>query len=148
MFKENTEKFIEWAQTTMSNLIGKTEPVIEEFDDVTTMEYQLPRAMNVDDVMNIFEDDMDLTIIYCAKRSEENAPAHVSAVTKPVGMYMFKFNCASDVNGNVTSVSVVIYDSVENMADEVLADIRNLEENDFIFEHKIADGMLTALFCE
>lgn len=148
MLKDNTKKFLEWAETTMPNLVGKSEPDIEEYDDGATLEYQLPIPIGVEEVMDIFEDDMDLTILFCAMRNDGNCGLQISAVTKPTGIYMFRFNAVAGADDMVTTVTAVIYDSVELMADEVLTDIRNLEEQDFLFNYKIEDGMLTALFCE
>lgn len=146
--KDNTQKFLTWAELSMPNLVGKNKPLIEEFDFGSTLEYQLKEPMDIEDAMNIFEDDMDLTIVYCAQNPQQKGRISISAVTKPVGVYMFKFNVVADEEQTVTSVTCVIYDSLDEMADEVLADLRNLEDNDFIFIHKVEDGILTALFCE
>lgn len=148
MLRNNTKKFLEWAETCMPNLVGRNQPDIEEFDDCVTLQYELCRPMNKEDVMNCLEDDMELTILYCAKSNESESKSYISAITTPTGIYLFKFNAVSDSNDIVTTLTAIIYDSITDLTDIVLTDLNAMEKRNMTFETKVEDGVLSALFCE
>ena len=101
--------------------------------DVTTMEepqfygdyvlltFPLRTPYELDEVMDMFEDDMELITLY----------HHIPMRTEKFGQ-MFKMNAKTDTEGNVNSILVTIYDSLEQMYGDLCLDLELHSKSGFL----------------
>ena len=101
--------------------------------DVTTMEepqfygdyvlltFPLRTPYELDEVMDMFEDDMELITLY----------HHIPMRTEKFG-HMFKMNAKTDAEGNVNSILVTIYDSLEQMYGDLCLDLELHSKSGFL----------------
>ena len=104
--------------------------------DVTTMEepqfygdyvlltFPLRTPYELDEVMDMFEDDMELITLYhhIPMRTEKFGHS-TCAYSNPAFGQMFKMNAKTDTEGNVNSILVTIYDSLEQMYGDLCLDL-------------------------
>lgn len=145
MLNKMIEKFCSMAPMWLAKLIDDEIPEIERYDDMAVLEYSFKYPMDLEAVMDIFEDDADLNILYHAV-SKSDSKAHVCAICTPVGEYMHKVNVIGDENELVKGMTVTIYTSLEQMNKGAVADLELHEKNGFEFEYIMDDGEYTALF--
>ncbi|WP_367191413.1 hypothetical protein, partial [Bacteroides hominis] len=94
--------------------------------DVTTMEeaqfygdyalltFPLRDPYDLEEVMDLFEDDMELITLYHHIPTHADKFGHSTcAYSNPAFGQMFKMNCKTDADGKVNSILVTIYDSLE-----------------------------------
>ncbi len=104
--------------------------------DVTTMEeaqfygdyalltFPLRDPYDLEEVMDLFEDDMELITLYHHIPTHADKFGHSTcAYSNPAFGQMFKMNCKTDADGKVNSILVTIYDSLEQMYGELCLDL-------------------------
>lgn len=143
------KKFNTTSKLMMTDLVGKTEPEIEAYEDMVVMNYNLPKPLDMDDVMDILEDNCDMEIFYLAEKEMPNAssPYHMCAVCIPSGNYMYKVFAQCDKGSLVTSITVTLFTSLDQMNNSLIADQHVHEQMGFSFEYLMDDGKYGALFC-
>ena len=116
--------------------------------DVTTMEeaqfygdyalltFPLRAPYDLEEVMDLFEDDMELITLYHHIPTHADKFGHSTcAYSNPAFGQMFKMNCKTDADGKVNSILVTIYDSLEQMYGELCLDL-DLHSKSGTFKYK------------
>ena len=116
--------------------------------DVTTMEeaqfygdyalltFPLRDPYDLEEVMDLFEDDMELITLYHHIPTHADKFGHSTcAYSNPAFGQMFKMNCKTDADGKVNSILVTIYDSLEQMYGELCLDL-DLHSKSGTFKYK------------
>lgn len=104
--------------------------------DVTTMEapqfygdyallvFPLRDPYDLEEVMDMFEDDMELiTLYHHIPATTGNFGHSACAYSNPAFGQMFKMNAKTDADGKVNTILVTIYDSLEHMYGDLCLDL-------------------------
>ena len=130
MLQEAIYKFQVMAPLLLPEVIDNA--LAEEvtiYEDYALLPYSLPKPITLDDLMDMFEDKMELIILYHIVPSEATDFGQACcAYSNPSSERMFKINARTNAKGLISDVIVSIYDSLEFMSSDVLQDL-NLNES-------------------
>ena len=113
MLRKYFEEFMADVPEQLPQLIHKSwmkKPII--YDEYILLEFNFPQAFSLEDIMNMFEDQMELIILY-----------HMVPSTSTSFGHMYKMNVMIDGNGLVNRVTVTIFDSLEFMGGDLCNDL-------------------------
>ncbi len=130
MLQEAIYKFQVMAPLLLPEVIDNA--LAEEvtiYEDYALLPYSLPKPITLDELLDMFEDKMELIILYHIIPSEATDFGQACcAYSNPSSERMFKINARTNAQGMISDVIVSIYDSLEFMSSDVLQDL-NLNEN-------------------
>lgn len=125
MLRKYFEEFMADVPEQLPQLIHKSwmkKPII--YDEYILLEFNFPQAFSLEDIMNMFEDQMELIILYHMVPSTSTSFVHCCcAYTNPAFGHMYKMNVMIDGNGLVNRVTVTIFDSLEFMGGDLCNDL-------------------------
>ena len=125
MLRKYFEEFMADVPEQLPQLIHKSwmkKPII--YDEYILLEFNFPQAFSLEDIMNMFEDQMELIILYHMVPSTSTSFGHCCcAYTNPASGHMYKMNVMIDGNGLVNRVTVTIFDSLEFMGGDLCNDL-------------------------
>ena len=125
MLRKYFEEFMADVPEQLPQLIHKSwmkKPII--YDEYILLEFNFPQAFSLEDIMNMFEDQMELIILYHMVPSTSTSFGHCCcAYTNPAFGHMYKMNVMIDGNGLVNRVTVTIFDSREFMGGDLCNDL-------------------------
>ena len=125
MLRKYFEEFMADVPEQLPQLIHKSwmkKPII--YDEYILLEFNFPQAFSLEDIMNMFEDQMELIILYHMVPSTSTSFGHCCcAYTIPAFGHMYKMNVMIDGNGLVNRVTVTIFDSLEFMGGDLCNDL-------------------------
>ena len=125
MLRKYFEEFMADVPEQLPQLIHKSwmkKPII--YDEYILLEFIFPQAFSLEDIMNMFEDQMELIILYHMVPSTSTSFGHCCcAYTNPAFGHMYKMNVMIDGNGLVNRVTVTIFDSLEFMGGDLCNDL-------------------------
>ena len=125
MLRKYFEEFMAAVPEQLPQLIHKSwmkKPII--YDEYILLEFNFPQAFSLEDIMNMFEDQMELIILYHMVPSTSTSFGHCCcAYTNPAFGHMYKMNVMIDGNGLVNRVTVTIFDSLEFMGGDLCNDL-------------------------
>ena len=125
MLRKYFEEFMADVPEQLPQLIHKSwmkKPII--YDEYILLEFNFPQAFSLEDIMNMFEDQMELIILYHMVPSTSTSFGHCwCAYTNPAFGHMYKMNVMIDGNGLVNRVTVTIFDSLEFMGGDMCNDL-------------------------
>ena len=125
MLRKYFEEFMADVPEQLPQLIHKSwmkKPII--YDEYILLEFNFPQAFSLEDIMNMFEDQMELIILYHMVPSTSTSFGHCCcAYTNPAVGHMYKMNVMIDGNGLVNRVTVTIFDSLEFMGGDLCNDL-------------------------
>ena len=125
MLRKYFEEFMADVPEQLPQLIHKSwmkKPII--YDEYILLEFNFPQAFSLEDIMNMFEDQMELIILYHMVPSTSTWFGHCCcAYTNPAFGHMYKMNVMIDGNGLVNRVTVTIFDSLEFMGGDLCNDL-------------------------
>ena len=125
MLRKYFEEFMADVPEQLPQLIHKSwmkKPII--YDEYILLEFNFPQAFSLEDIMNMFEDQMELIILYHMVSSTSTSFGHCCcAYTNPAFGHMYKMNVMIDGNGLVNRVTVTIFDSLEFMGGDLCNDL-------------------------
>lgn len=125
MLRKYFEEFMADVPEQLPQLIHKSwmkKPIIN--DEYILLEFNFPQAFSLEDIMNMFEDQMELIILYHMVPSTSTSFGHCCcAYTNPAFGHMYKMNVMIDGNGLVNRVTVTIFDSLEFMGGDLCNDL-------------------------
>ena len=125
MLRKYFEEFMADVPEQLPQLIHKSwmkKPII--YDEYVLLEFSFPQAFSLEDIMNMFEDQMELIILYHMVPSTSTSFGHCCcAYTNPAFGHMYKMNVMIDGNGLVNRVTVTIFDSLEFMGGDLCNDL-------------------------
>ena len=113
------------------------------YEDYAIMPYNVQYPRPLEEVMNMFEDNMELFVLYHMVPSKQTDFGHTCcAYSNPSTERMFKINATTNGEGNVDTVQVTIYDSLEIMSTDLLQDLRlNEKRGEIRFRRNQAEIM-------
>ena len=125
MLRKYFEEFMADVPEQLPQLIHKSwmkKPII--YDEYILLEFNFPQDFSLEDIMNMFEDQMELIILYHMVPSTSTSFGHCCcAYTNPAFGHMYKMNVMIDGNGLVNRVTVTIFDSLEFMGGDLCNDL-------------------------
>ena len=123
MLRKYFEEFMADVPEQLPQLIHKSwmkKPII--YDEYILLEFNFPQAFSLEDIMNMFEDQMELIILYHMVPSTSFGHC-CCAYTNPAFGHMYKMNVMIAGNGLVNRVTVTIFDSLEFMGGDLCNDL-------------------------
>jgi len=125
MINEATKRFILLVPLMVPDLIGDNDPdEIITRDGYCILSYNLEQQREIDDVLDIIENEMELTVLYNAVSKVNMLNKQCCAFSHPAGENLYKINIVTNRYGMVDSLTATIYTSLEQMASELQDDAR------------------------
>ena len=94
------------------------------YDDYVLLSFPLADPYDLEEVMDIFEDDMELiTLYHHIPSSATTFGSSICAYSNPAFGQMFKMNAKTDADGRVSCILATIYDSLELMYGDLCIDL-------------------------
>lgn len=126
------------AKLTMPELFDKSTPVINEVSgDAVMYVYTLAEPLLLEHVIDIFEEERSLVLIYHYIPSYAVIGGHsCCAMTNPASEMMIRVYASTDVQGMVDKLFVTYYYSLEIMQGELVSELQMMEKLGS-FEYKL-----------
>ncbi len=144
MLNEEILKFKGIAPLILPELINNTQlEEVSMYEDYAILPYDMQKPLSLEEVMDLFEDKMEMVILYHMIPSKQTDFGHTCcAYSNPSTERMFKINVTTNGSGEVDSLLVTIYDSLEIMSTDLLQDLRlNEKRGDFKYKRDQAELM-------
>ena len=94
------------------------------YDDYVLLSFPLADPYDLEEVMDIFEDDMELiTLYHHIPSSATTFGSSTCAYSNPAFGQMFKMNARTEEDGKVHVVVATVYDSLELMYGDLCLDL-------------------------
>ena len=134
MLRHFYDDFMTFVPLQLPQLLDVT--TMEEpqfYGDYVLLTFPLRNPYDLDEVMDMFEDDMELITLYhhIPMRSEKFGHS-TCAYSNPAFGQMFKMNAKTDIEGKVNSIIVTIYDSLEQMYGDLCLDLELHSKGGFL----------------
>ncbi len=134
MLRHFYDDFMTFVPLQLPQLLDAT--TMEEpqfYGDYVLLTFSLHNPYDLDEVMDMFEDDMELITLYhhIPMRSEKFGHS-TCAYSNPAFGQMFKMNAKTDTEGKVNSIIVTIYDSLEQMYGDLCLDLELHSKGGFL----------------
>lgn len=106
------------------------------YGDYVLLTFPLRDPYDLEEVMDMFEDDMELiTLYHHIPLLSEKFGHSTCAYSNPAFGQMFKMNARTDTDGKVSSIIATVYDSLEQMYGDLCLDL-NLHSKSGVFKYK------------
>jgi len=127
MLKHKIERFLTYISMQMPALMSRANYAgAEIFDGMAVLEFKLPKPCDVGDLLDEFDDQMELIILYHVIPSEATVMGHrCCAYSNPSFDYLYKVNGISDDNGICDTLYVSLYDSLESFGLDLQAELND-----------------------
>ncbi len=137
MLNEAILKFKGLAPLILPELVNNNQlEEVSMYEDYAILPYSVQKPLPLEEVMDMFEDKMEMIILYHMVPSEQTDFGHACcAYSNPSTERMFKVNVTTNGSGEVDSLLVTIYDSLEIMSTDLIQDLR-LNEKRGAFKYK------------
>ena len=111
------------------------------YEDYALLPYALPKPVTIESLMDMFEDKMELIMLYHIVPTEATDFGQACcAYSNPSSERMFKINARTNSEGVISDLIVSIYDSLECMSTDVLADVKlNENHGNFIYRRDVGE---------
>ena len=148
MIQEVIENFKMLAPALLPELFDKASIAETDIDEETaTISYTLSHKYELEDVMDRFEDQMELTILYHFIPSLQTDFGHQCCAYSDAQFgHMYKIHASTNASGMVDSLTVTVYDSLDAMCTDLMEDL-DRHENRGKFVHKVPKENLLVEFC-
>lgn len=146
MIKDEVTRFMALAPLMLPKLIKNTTAEETDItDDSAILYFKLEEALPISLVMDMLEDDMELSLLYHGT-SKDNTKLHHCCFFTANGKNMFKFNMVSDNREYVSDLTISIFDSLDTMEGELESDLTSHAKSfDFIQAMEVSEVL--GLFC-
>lgn len=125
MLRHFYDDFMTFVPLQLPQLLDVT--TMEEpqfYGDYVLLTFPLRNPYDLDEVMDMFEDDMELITLYHHIPAMTGNFGHSTcAYSNPAFGQMFKMNAKTNADGKVNTVLVTIYDSLEQMYGDLCLDL-------------------------
>ena len=102
---------------------------VDYMDESCVVQITLAREFDIEDVMDMFEDQMELTILYNYMPSVHTSFGHqCCAYSDSKFGHMYKIHVTTNPSGLVDSLVATVYDSLEVMCSDLLDDLDRHEK--------------------
>lgn len=147
MLRHFYDDFMTFVPLQLPQLLDVT--TMEEpqfYGDYVLLTFPLHNPYDLDEVMDMFEDDMELITLYhhIPMRSEKFGHS-TCAYSNPAFGQMFKMNARVSDTGKVDRIDVTIYESLEFMCSDICLDLK-LHEKTGHFKYRKTKEELLAEF--
>ena len=148
MIQEAIEQFMTFAPAILPELFDNASVAETDIEEETaTISYTLSRQYELEDVMDRFEDQMELTIFYHFIPSAQTDFGHQCCAYSDTQFgHMYKIHASTNASGMVDSLTVTLYDSLDAMCTDLMEDL-DRHENRGRFIHKVPKEDLLVEFC-
>lgn len=137
MLRHFLDDFMAFVPLQLPQLLDIT--TMEEpqfYGDYVLLTFPLRDPYDLEEVMDMFEDDMELITLYHHIPLQSEKFGHSTcAYSNPAFGQMFKMNAKTDTNGKVSSIIATVYDSLEQMYGDLCLDL-NLHAKSGTFKYK------------
>lgn len=139
------DDFISYVPLQLPQLLDVTTMEKPKFyDDYVLLSFPLAGQYELEEVMDIFEDDIELIILYHHIPSSSTSFGHSAcAYSNPAFGQMFKMNAKVAGNGYVDRIDVTIYDSLEFMCSDICLDMKLHEQSGHFKYRKNKEELLS-----
>lgn len=126
MLQEAIYKFKASAPMLLPDLINNyLLGEIKAYEDYAVLPYEVSNPQPLDKVLDMFDENADLAILYHLIPSIDTDFGHECCVyCYPVTERMYKINCKTSVDGLIHELTVTIYNSIEVMSSDLFEDLR------------------------
>lgn len=125
MLRHFMDDFLSFVPLQLPQLLDIT--TMEEpkfYGDYVLLTFPLRDPYDLEEVMDLFEDDMELiTLYHYIPWLGEKSGQSTCAYSNPAFGQMYKMNAQTDQSGRVTCVYATIYDSLEFMYGDLCLDL-------------------------
>jgi len=120
---------------------------IDDYGDYAMLSYNLAEPKAMESVMNDFEDNMEMNILYYVE-SFVAGPACMQccAYTIPTDGKMYKFNALAGKDGMVSTLYVHIFESLESMLEALKDDLNQHARHAVVVHSRVDMARLVADF--
>lgn len=137
MLRHFLDDFMAFVPLQLPQLLDIT--TMEEpqfYGDYVLLTFPLRDPYDLEEVMDMFEDDMELITLYHHIPLQSEKFGHSTcAYSNPAFGQMFKMNAKTDTDGKVSSIIATVYDSLEQMHGDLCLDL-NLHAKSGTFKYK------------
>lgn len=137
MLRHFLDDFMAFVPLQLPQLLDIT--TMEEpqfYGDYVLLTFPLRDPYDLEEVMDMFEDDMELITLYHHIPMQSEKFGHSTcAYSNPAFGQMFKMNVRTDADGKVSSIIATVYDSLEQMYGDLCLDL-NLHARSGTFKYK------------
>lgn len=137
MLRHFMDDFMAFVPLQLPQLLDITTMEEPEFyGDYVLLTFPVRDPYDLEEVMDMFEDDMELiTLYHHIPLLSEKFGHSTCAYSNPAFGQMFKMNARTDTDGKVSSIIATVYDSLEQMYGDLCLDL-NLHSKSGIFKYK------------
>lgn len=137
MLRHFLDDFMAFVPLQLPQLLDLTTMKEPQFyGDYVLLTFPLRDPYDLEEVMDMFEDDMELiTLYHHIPLLSENFGHSTCAYSNPAFGQMFKMNAKTDTDGKVSSIIATVYDSLEQMYGDLCLDL-NLHAKSGTFKYK------------
>lgn len=148
MIQEEVTKFMALAPLMLPRIVGSKGPDETDItDDSAILFFSLEERLPIGLVMDMLEDDMELSLLYHGTNKENPKLHHCCFFASPkTTKTMCKFNIVTDGREFVDGVNVSVYDSLDTMEGDLEADLSS-HAGSFDFIQAMEVSELLTLFC-
>lgn len=125
MLRHFFDDFMTFVPLQLPQLLDVTTMESPQFyGDYALLTFPLRDPYDLEEVMDMFEDDMEMITLYHHIPAMAGNFGHSTcAYSNPAFGQMFKMNAKTDADGKVNTVLVTIYDSLEQMYGDLCLDL-------------------------
>lgn len=137
MLRHFLDDFMAFVPLQLPQLLDITTMEEPEFyGDYVLLTFPVRDPYDLEEVMDMFEDDMELiTLYHHIPLLSEKFGHSTCAYSNPAFGQMFKMNARTDTDGKVSSIIATVYDSLEQMYGDLCLDL-NLHSKSGVFKYK------------
>lgn len=137
MLRHFFDDFMAFVPLQLPQLLDITTMESPQFyGDYVLLTFPLRDSYDLEEVMDMFEDDMELITLYHHIPMMTDKFGHSTcAYSNPAFGQMFKMNAKTDADGKVKSIIATVYDSLEQMYGDLCLDL-NLHARSGRFKYK------------
>lgn len=137
MLRHFLDDFLSFVPLQLPQLLDVTTMEKPQFyGDYVLLTFPLRAPYDLDEVMDMFEDDMELITLYHHIPMQSELFGHSTcAYSNPAFGQMFKMNAKTDAEGKVSSIIATVYESLEQMCGDLCLDLK-LHSKSGTFKYK------------
>lgn len=142
------DDFLSFVPLQLPQLLDVTKMEQPQFyDDYVLLSFPLADPYDLEEVMDIFEDDIELiTLYHHIPSSATTFGSSTCAYSNPAFGQMFKMNARVSDTGKVDSIDVTIYESLEFMCSDICLDLKLHEKTGHFKYRKTKEELLADLY--
>ena len=143
MLQHFYDEFMTFVPMQLPKLLDVTEVEEVRYDDYILLTFPLKNASTIEEVMDTFEDDIQLIMLYHHIPSRQTDYGRsCCAYSNPSFGMMFKMNAQTADNGMVKRIDVTLYGSLEVMCADLTIDVELHSRSGFFKYRRRKEDMI------